>query len=263
MQILGPVSQVKLLELIEKGSLHEEDEVTSGNGYWFSIRENDLVEKYLIGQEAQTFNPISEAPTVLALGSTVTSKPKTPAPKLVLRAADEVKPVAVATNSDADETISPAAEDLEYPDLGEVSPPVVEPPEVVEEIEVEAQEEIEEEIEIDQLIPEKPQAPAPAVLKEIPCEEVAVPIPETNKKVKKNRKNQKIAKKNDRYLFVLLALVLILIGGIIYYYRLVINKPLPGFETSFLMNSAYAQGEILSPTTKKKTLTAIPLSQIQ
>ena len=258
MQILGPVSQVKLIELIEKGSLHEEDEVTSGNGYWFSIRENDLVDKYLLGQEAQTFNPISEAPTVLALGQAATPKPKAPEPKLVVRAADEAKPV-VPSNSD--ETVSPAAEDLEYPDLGEVSAPaVVEPPEMVEE-EIEIEEEVE--VEIDELIPEKPEVPAPAALKEIPCEEVAVPAPETNKKNKKNRKNQKIAKKNDRYLFVLLALVLILIGGIIYYYRLVINKPLPGFETSFLMNSAYAQGEILSPATKKKTLSAIRLSQIQ
>jgi hypothetical protein len=63
--ILGPVSKEKVLELYHNGSIKAEDEVCSGNGYWFYVRENDLVERFLIGTEVQTFNPISEAKDVL------------------------------------------------------------------------------------------------------------------------------------------------------------------------------------------------------
>ncbi len=63
--ILGPVSKEKLLELYSNGSIKAEDEVTSGNGYWFFIREKDLVDKYLFGGEAQGFNPVSEADDVV------------------------------------------------------------------------------------------------------------------------------------------------------------------------------------------------------
>ena len=64
-QILGPVSKAKIVEFLNKGSLKNEDEVTSGNGYWFLIKEKELVEKYLLGDVPQTFNPITEAPNVL------------------------------------------------------------------------------------------------------------------------------------------------------------------------------------------------------
>lgn len=63
--ILGPVSKEKVLELYQNGSIKADDEICSGNGYWFYIRESDLVDKYLKGQCAQSFNPISEAKDVL------------------------------------------------------------------------------------------------------------------------------------------------------------------------------------------------------
>ncbi len=63
--ILGPVSREKVMELMQNGSIKSEDEVCSGNGYWFHVREKDLVERFLIRQERQPFNPISEAPDVL------------------------------------------------------------------------------------------------------------------------------------------------------------------------------------------------------
>ncbi len=65
-QILGPISKEKVVEFFNKGALGPEDELCSGNGYWFSIKEKDLIEKYLIGDIPQGFNPISEAPTVLS-----------------------------------------------------------------------------------------------------------------------------------------------------------------------------------------------------
>ena len=63
--ILGPVSKEKVLELYQNGSIKPDDEICSGNGYWFFIRESDLVEKYLVGSQSQSFNPISEAKDVL------------------------------------------------------------------------------------------------------------------------------------------------------------------------------------------------------
>jgi hypothetical protein len=59
--ILGPVSKEKVLELYLNGSIHTDDEICSGNGYWFYIREKELVEKFLLGNELQGFNPLSEA----------------------------------------------------------------------------------------------------------------------------------------------------------------------------------------------------------
>lgn len=63
--ILGPVSKEKVVELFKNGSIRADDEVCSGNGYWFFIREDDLVERFLTGEEKQGFNPISEAKDVL------------------------------------------------------------------------------------------------------------------------------------------------------------------------------------------------------
>jgi|GEM_PF-6654494 len=65
--ILGPISKEKLIELIKNNSILPDDEICSGNGYWFFLRESELVEKYIYGSESQTFNPVSEAPDVLTL----------------------------------------------------------------------------------------------------------------------------------------------------------------------------------------------------
>jgi hypothetical protein len=63
--ILGPISKEKVLELLQNGSIKGDDEVCSGNGFWFYIREDDMVARFLLGREQQTFNPISEAKDVL------------------------------------------------------------------------------------------------------------------------------------------------------------------------------------------------------
>lgn len=59
--ILGPVSQEKILELIENNSIHSDDEICSANGYWFQVKEADLLKKYLYEGNEQGFNPVSEA----------------------------------------------------------------------------------------------------------------------------------------------------------------------------------------------------------
>ncbi|MCT4641683.1 MAG: hypothetical protein N4A33_05245 [Bacteriovoracaceae bacterium] len=63
--LLGPISLNKVKELIENKSLKGDDEICSGNGYWFFIREKDLIQKYIYEEVPQGFNPVSEASTVL------------------------------------------------------------------------------------------------------------------------------------------------------------------------------------------------------
>ena len=60
-QILGPVSHQKMCDLVRKKMLSEEDEIAAGNGYWFWIKEKDLLDKYLFGETPQPFNPIERA----------------------------------------------------------------------------------------------------------------------------------------------------------------------------------------------------------
>ena len=73
--ILGPVSKEKVYELYQNGSIKQDDEICSGNGYWFFIRESDLVERYLLSDNIQTFNPISEAKDVLTSSGTSNYEP--------------------------------------------------------------------------------------------------------------------------------------------------------------------------------------------
>ncbi|MDA8791903.1 hypothetical protein N9N67_01585 [Bacteriovoracaceae bacterium] len=66
MQILGPVQKSKIIQLFKEGKIQPEDELSCGNGFWFYIREKKLVEKYLLSDQSQEFNPVSEADDVLA-----------------------------------------------------------------------------------------------------------------------------------------------------------------------------------------------------
>ncbi len=63
--ILGPISKEKVLELYHNGSIKPDDEICSGNGFWFFVREEDMVGTFLVGNDVQAFNPISEAKDVL------------------------------------------------------------------------------------------------------------------------------------------------------------------------------------------------------
>ncbi|MFN8369154.1 MAG: hypothetical protein U0T83_00860 [Bacteriovoracaceae bacterium] len=91
-RILGPITKEKLIELYESGSLSEDDEICSGNGYWFYVKEIALVEKYVKGDIVQSFNPISEAKSVLTKSQSETVEDES-GPKL------------------------PNSDDLDYPDI--------------------------------------------------------------------------------------------------------------------------------------------------
>ncbi len=65
-ELVGPVPKSELQRLIDERYLSDDDEVCSSNGFWFDLSESELVDKYIKGDELQPFNPISDAPTVLA-----------------------------------------------------------------------------------------------------------------------------------------------------------------------------------------------------
>ena len=58
-QIQGPLAKEQVLELIDNGTLKAEDEISAGNGYWFWVKEQELLEKYLHGTDVQPFNPVN------------------------------------------------------------------------------------------------------------------------------------------------------------------------------------------------------------
>lgn len=121
-QILGPVAKQKLLEFVQKGALGMLDEVSSGNGYWFSLKEKELAEKYLYGDLPQGYNPISEARSVL-------SKKENPDKTTSINSApaNNTTPVADHTSNNITQIIkldfeslnasTPKASDLELPIL--------------------------------------------------------------------------------------------------------------------------------------------------
>lgn len=108
-QIFGPVTKEKILEFYRDKTLTLEDEVCSGNGYWFYLREEELIQKYLIGNIDQPFNPISEAKDVLDFTSDIENQ-----------IGDRRKaPEPVATGElteDGQQTFIPSADDLAFPD---------------------------------------------------------------------------------------------------------------------------------------------------
>ena len=119
-QILGPVSRDKVIELIEKGALVDKDEITRGNGYWFQLREKDLLDKYLYGDIVQEFNPISEAPDILTAPGAMKEGTGT-IDKIPGLEKSKPTPASAAPVAIDDETLIPGGDDLEYPDMGTTS----------------------------------------------------------------------------------------------------------------------------------------------
>jgi hypothetical protein len=103
--ILGPISLNKLKDLLENGSIKSDDEICSGNGYWFYIKEKDLVEKYIYREIQQGFNPISEAKCVLT--------------EEVIEVADEE--ILINESTTHLDVNLPKNEDLEYPDINDLA----------------------------------------------------------------------------------------------------------------------------------------------
>ena len=119
-QILGPATKEKVIELIEKGSLTVEDEITCGNGYWFWVREKDLLEKYLYGDLPQTFNPISEAQDVLTAKTTPDGITASAVESPQQAKAKSAPPKSDDNQLPSDDDLAyPDEDDLAYPDMGD------------------------------------------------------------------------------------------------------------------------------------------------
>jgi hypothetical protein len=107
-QILGPVSKKKIIQFLERKSLQPDDEITRGNGYWFHVKEQNLLDKYIFGDVPQEFNPICEAKTVVVKqekpGNTSSFNPSNP--NMGRR------------KEDTNEKI-PGSADLAYPDVND------------------------------------------------------------------------------------------------------------------------------------------------
>ena len=120
--ILGPISKAKMVELYNNGSVKPDDEICSGNGYWFFIRESELVNRYLLGDDIQSFNPLTEANDVLtATGEAITQVEEGQTASTTIINLNEFNES--GDESSEDETLLPADNDLEYPDIGEQESP--------------------------------------------------------------------------------------------------------------------------------------------
>lgn len=219
--ILGPVSKDKVLELYHNGTVKPDDEICSGNGFWFYIREDDMVGRYLSGSEIQGFNPISEAKDVLTAG--INAKPA--------KTTDDVTQIGTLNISMLKEDKTP--------------PPSVMSPEVIAPVDEEIEEVIEESA--------GPQS--------APVAEAAKPELGLKKKSrsdlssrKASQPRQKKALKKQSYLKVVAFLCFVTLLALVYFRRTIINSLFHGEVslTSLIISESYAQEDI--PEKKKSSL---------
>ena len=294
-QILGPVSKQKLIELIQKGSVTSTDEITSGNGYWFTLKEKDLVEKYIHGDLPQSFNPVSEAKSVYVFKkiqdktTSINASPpnnritdQLPHDKIALPKADDLEypdmsspiiqeekdapditviakmPVAAAAVSPIsvkaeatqtimtemlpkaetaaelnDKAIFPEGADLEYPDL-ETPPvpeePIVKAPKSTEAPKVAALTRTPKPRTLQSAAKMDKEDTVIALYERKPKTNIA-PIPKAPIEKKAGPETRQVAKdlekRNDNYLFVIFFVLIVILFGVFFYYREILNKPLP------------------------------------
>jgi hypothetical protein len=212
-QILGPATLEKIVSLLEKGTLKDEDEVSSGNGYWFWIKEKELVTKYIYNGKQQGFDPISEAHSVLSEKDTGASV-----------AALNTKPEQLGD----DDQMIPSEEDLEYPDAGIVEL------EIENSVDKDSHEEDEDFGDLTMVAAvERDRSVVNSLLQEeghqaSSSDKDSLVIEKLSKKPKQSA--LKVKKANDRYLFILLAFVVILLACVIFYFKKILNKPIPLFS---------------------------------
>ncbi|MBI2521922.1 MAG: hypothetical protein HYV97_16015 [Bdellovibrio sp.] len=244
-QILGPIGRQKLLELLSKNLLAQDDEICSGNGHWFYVKEKSLMEKYIYEGIKQSFNPISEAKDVLniegtnpnshppheatdapnsSLESTVVLKmpPKTEkvveAAQTSIKANQERRAKPIAQNIVVQDEVKdhfPQSTDLEYPASEESTSSTAAAPPVPRD---EAAHDGETSKHSESSGPKKKIKTDPALLLKLnhPSEDKTDEIPHEFSKTR-----------NDYYLFYILIVMAIVVLVVVFYYRKILNRPLP------------------------------------
>lgn len=282
-QILGPISKSKVIELLEKSSLLDDDELSSGNGYWFQVKETDLMNKYVYGDIVQSFNPISEGESVLTLAPENKSQTASINPSTLPRETDDSGQESEPEDSD----LLPDETDLEYPDFdmdvgvnSQTDNTVVTqiPKELLEakseQQEIKGKDDISTEPisissdsseEGDHLLPEDGDLEYPdlggsthsAEMKTPQVVEDEIPVlDEEEADVEDNKKDEK-----KTYATLIMA-VLVLTGifyGVYYYYTKILNKPIPFFSQisvkqsiGLLIPEVSATSELKALSKKKK-----------
>jgi hypothetical protein len=243
-QILGPITKQKIIEVYHKGALHEDDELSQGNGYWFFVREKDLIEKYIIGNVPQEWSILSEAKNVL----TAVDQDPLEEEENILESVSNYTTDTGATNLSKESSALPSNSDLEYPDMPvtkSVSKPIVsemispspaikqttpKPKEVLAKVPDGNHSQMKLPDSNDLEYPDLPAPKSAPINKATPVivppkaplrAEVEVAKPKLE--VKFQRKTDSIKPvsedKNDSYLFYILIVVLISIVTIYYYYK--------------------------------------------
>lgn len=271
LQILGPVSKVKLEELIAKKALSSDDEICVGNGYWIKVKESNLVQKFLYNGEKQSFNPINEAKSYFANGAKerpVTYEgERTDSTTLVINLNDLKKQLDNNPNPTDQELNNkvtqikeenknqklPKDQDLEYPDL-------IIPAASIENLKVpshDRHENIAPVIEplnkrLEERVNKHP-APPPAPTSKLPkvAKKEVKKVPETKRTesnkiateintVVNDKRNDHPKKRSDLYLVGIFLILLGVIGFIIYKYINLILNPIVQIS-NYLIPVAYSQ----------------------
>lgn len=248
--ILGPVTKDKVRELIEKGSIKGEDEVCAGNGYWFYVREKDLINKYIKGDIPQGFNPVSEADTVLcAPGVTDVTNP----------AVQNFNNTQVESNTtlptDDDlaypemEANVPSDDDLDYPDMqvsntsNTASTTVLNVSELKEKLSEVSEDEIEPIVEESSKVSGRLEE----IIEDDEEEDGHVnkyakkKVKLTQKRIKKKSSAPKLKQRNDNLLIYIAFAILIVAIGIFMYRKNLMKKFLSDHSLDLFINKAHAQ----------------------
>jgi hypothetical protein len=275
--ILGPVSKERVIELVSTDSLLPEDELCSGDGFWFFIREEELYNAYLLEGIEQGPNPIQEA---------LESDEEVSLPKIERRNEKKKKKTVIIekqasgenlqevdVDDDVDVIAVPAREDLEFPDIetiktevGKEAPAIKSTKKHKKEEKVpinevhEASDDSEEKLIPDDSDLEFPEVKIKKRSAAPPVEKVKVGTRERSKaktKEKEASAKEKPTKEkptknkeqgpSDRYLFMVVAIIFIILGVIAFYYLKVINRALVGEWIkdipSLIIEETYADGK--------------------
>lgn len=214
-QILGPISKGRVIDLIRKGNLISEDEICSGNGFWFQVKEKDFLDKYIYNDEKQTFNPVSEAKSIFIEGEIEKLEPLEVSENEASLPKNSDLEFPEIENSDTEDKLDavlPESNDLEFPeDLAETDANVNE----------------------NKSKKEKP--------------EVSFKKKSKRKKLRKKKLKKKFEvieepKRNDRFLFYIFLLLLLILLGVFIFYKNTLNNLFPKSSNfSFFFPDAIAQ----------------------